>query len=140
MNGIWTGREIKYKVSCQRFLVLLSFLLAACSNSPACFREDVFCAGLVTDTLGIEDHGVNQDVWLGLQHSQSDDVVDEIAYIESVDTRDYQKNIEYFIEQGYDVIITSGIGLDDETLRMATVKPDTIFIGINQPQKDSPKT
>jgi basic membrane protein A len=98
----------------------------------------VFCAGLVTDTLGIDDHGVNQDAWLGLQQSQSEGVTDEVAYIESVDVRDYEKNIDYFMVQGYDVIITSGIGLEDETLRAATRKPDSVFIGINQPQKDPP--
>src|SRR5690242_10565431 len=119
-------------------LILTSFILVSCAKSPACFREDVFCAGLVTDTLGIDDHGLNQDAWLGLQESKLEGVTDQVAYIESVDTRDYEKNIDYFIVQGYDVIITSGIGLDDETLRAATLKPDSVFIGINQPQQNPP--
>jgi basic membrane protein A len=119
-------------------LILATLVLASCTRSPACFREDVFCAGLVTDTLGIDDHGVNQDAWLGLQQSQSDGITDTVSYIESVDTRDYEKNIDYFMVQGYDVIITSGIGLDDETRHAATRKPDSVFIGINQPQKDPP--
>jgi basic membrane protein A and related proteins len=119
-------------------LILATLVLASCTKSPACFREDVFCAGLVTDTLGIDDHGVNQDAWLGLQQSRSEGGTDEVSYIESVDVRDYEKNIDYFMVQGYDVIITSGIGLDDETLRAATRKPDSVFIGINQPQKDPP--
>lgn len=121
-----------------KFLIL-AFLLVSCGSSSNCFREEVFCAGLVTDTLGIDDHGPNQDAWLGLQQSKADEVADKIAYIESVDTRDYEKNIDYFMRQGYDVIITSGIGLDDETLQAATLNPDTVFIGINQPQSDSPK-
>ena len=78
-------------------LILATILLGSCTNSSDCFREDVFCAGLVTDTLGIDDHGVNQDAWLGLQQSKSEGVTDEVAYIESVDTRDYEKNIDYFI-------------------------------------------
>src|SRR5690349_2999719 len=97
-------------------LILATLALTSCTRSPACFREEVFCAGLVTDTLGIDDHGVNQDAWLGLQASRSEGVTDETAYIESVDARDYEKNIDYFMVQGYDVIITSGIGLEDETL------------------------
>ncbi len=112
--------------------------MSSCAGQPACFREDVFCAGLVTDTLGIDDHGVNQDAWLGLQQSKSEGVTDDVNYIESVDARDYEKNIDYFMVQGYDVIITSGIGLDDETLRAAMRKPDSVFIGINQPQEDPP--
>ena len=118
-------------------IVLLG--VTACMQSSACFREDVFCAGLVTDTLGIDDHGLNQDAWLGLEQSQSDRITDHVAYIESVDTRDYAKNIDYFIGQGYDVIITSGIGLEDETLQASMLNPDIVFIGINQPQTDFPK-
>jgi len=122
----------------KKIFIFITLLLSSCTNSSDCFREDVFCAGLVTDTLGIEDQGVNQDAWVGLQQLESEDLVNEIAYIESVDTRDYRKNIDFFIEQGYDVIITSGIGLDDETLRASILTPDSVFIGINQPQTDAP--
>lgn len=139
MNGIWIGQRIKYKVSRYTFLLLLTFLLVSCGNSSDCFREEVFCAGLVTDTLEVDDHGPNQDAWLGLGQSQSEKITHHVAYIESVDTRDYGKNIDYFIQQGYDVIITSGIGLDDQTLQAAILNPDTVFIGINQPQSESPK-
>ncbi len=118
--------------------VYFVFILSACTKSPACFRRDVFCAGLVTDTLGIKDHGVNQDAWLGLQQAKSDGIADEVGYIESVDVRDYQKNIDFFVKEGYDVIITSGVGLDEETLRAAKLTPDSVFIGINQPQEDVP--
>jgi basic membrane protein A and related proteins len=138
MNGIWIGRRNKYRVSRYTFLIL-AFLLVSCGSSSDCFREEVFCAGLVTDTLGIDDHGLNQDAWLGLEQSQSDKITDHVAYIESVDTRDYGKNVDYFIEQGYDVIITSGIGLDDETLQASILNPDIVFIGINQPQTEFPK-
>lgn len=126
----------------RRFCFSMAIVLlgsTACMQSPACFREDIFCAGLVTDTLGIDDHGLNQDAWQGLEQSKTDDVVDQIAYIESIDTRDYAKNIDYFIEQGYDVIITSGIGLDDETLQASILQPAIVFIGINQPQADHPQ-
>jgi basic membrane protein A len=104
-------------------------------KSSDCFREDVFCAGLVTDTLGIEDHGINQDSWLGLQNAKANGVVDQIAYIESVDTRDYEKNIAYFAEHGYDTIITAGIGLRDETQRGADLYKGVVFVGLNQPQE-----
>jgi basic membrane protein A len=129
-------------VQIRRFCFTVAIVVSgitACTRSPACFREDVFCAGLVTDTLGIDDHGLNQDAWLGLKQSQSDKVTNHVAYIESIDTRDYAKNIDYFIEQGYDVIITSGIGLDDETLQASILQPDIVFIGINQPQAEPPK-
>ena len=114
------------------FLAVVLFSVSACTQSPDCFREEVFCAALVTDTQGIHDFGVNQDTWTGLQHSQADGVTDHIAYIESVDARDYEKNLMYFAGAAYDVIVTSGIGLQDATLRSADLYPDSVFIGMEQ--------
>lgn len=111
--------------------------LSACAQSPDCFREDVFCAALVTDTRGVHDFGLNQDTWTGLQRSRAEGVVGQIAYIESVDTRDYDKNINFFVNGGYDMIITSGIGLREATLRRAELHPEIVFIGMNQPDEES---
>jgi basic membrane protein A len=97
----------------------------------------VFCAALVTDTRGLSDFGPNQDTWTGLQRSKAEGVANQIAYIESVDARDYEKNITFFVNSGYDVIVTSGIGLRDATLRNADLYPDFVFVGINQPDEDS---
>lgn len=114
-------------------LAIVCSALSACLQSPNCFREEIFCAALVTDTLGINDYGINQDAWLGLQESQAD----EIAYIESIDARDYQKNIDYFAKKGFDVIITSGMGLQDETLHSSDLYPDSVFVGLNQPFEEA---
>ncbi len=117
------------------FLAIL--LLAACTRSPDCFDDGIFCAAFVTDTLGVYDHGINQDAWAGLVNSKADGVVDQIDFIESVDTRDYGKNIEYFANNGFDVIITVGVGMHDETLHAADLFPDSVFIGINQAQQET---
>ena len=118
------------------FLMSFVFILSACLYSSDCSRQDVFCAALVTDTLGINDHGMNQDSWAGLEEAKLSGFVDRIEYIESVDTRDYEKNITYFADKGYDVIITIGIGLRDETLQAADLYPDSVFIGMNQPHEE----
>ena len=140
-------KKIKHKVhkgfslvtlrqsQCAAFVSFV-FMLFACQASPNCFDEDVFCAALVTDTLGTNDNGMNQEAWFGLQKSKENGITNQIAYIESVDTRDYQKNIAYFAEQGYNIIFTSGIGLQDETLQSADLYPDSVFVGINQPEED----
>jgi len=91
---------------------------------------------LVTDVQGINDHGMNQNTWVGLQEARANGNVDRAEYIESIDTRDYEKNIVYFAEKGYDVIITTGVGMRNETLRSADLKPDTVFIGMNQPYEE----
>jgi basic membrane protein A and related proteins len=117
------------------FVFILS--LSACAQSSDCFDEDVFCVGLMTDTLGIDDHGMNQDTWAGLEEAKANGLVDRAEYIESVDARDYVKNIAYFAEKGYDVIITVNPGLSDETLRSADLYPTSVFIGMNQPQEET---
>jgi len=119
------------------FVAFLMFILSACAQSSDCSRKDVFCAGLVTDVLGINDHGINQDTWAGLQKAKTNGDVDQVDYIESIDTRDYEKNIAYFAEHGYDVIITNGVGMRDETLRSADLYPDSAFVGMNQPQEET---
>ena len=106
--------------------------LTACSQSPGCFQEDVFCVGLVTDTRGLTDFGINQDTWAGLEQSHVDGVIDQVAWIESVNSKDHEKNIAFFVDSGYDVIVTSGIGLRDATFHSANLFPNSIFVGMNQ--------
>ncbi len=118
-------------------LAILLSGLAACGRSPDCFSEKVFCAGLVTNTSGIKDHGLNQHAWEGLQQALKDKTLDYAAYIESVDARDYGKNIQTFVQDGYDVIITVGPAMDDETLHAADAYPNPIFMGIDQPQRET---
>jgi len=119
------------------FLTMMAWALSACLSSSDCFRDDVFCAALVTDTLGIEDHGMNQDAWAGLQETKANGLADQVEYISSVDARDYLKNIAYFADRGFDLIYTSGISLDDETLQSADLYPDSTFVGLNQAFEES---
>jgi basic membrane protein A and related proteins len=113
------------------------FILTACAQASDCSQEDIFCVGLMTDTLGINDHGMNEETWAGLEEAKTNGLVDRVEYIESIDTRDYEKNIAYFAEKGYDVIVTVNPGLSDETLRSVDLYPTSVFIGMNQPQKEA---
>lgn len=121
-------------------LAIVMLGLPACTQSPDCFRKDVFCAALVTDTRGLNDYGINQDTWAGLEQSKTNGDADQIANIESVDKRDYEKNIAFFVNAGYDVIVTSGVGMQNATLHSADLypfdpaqgRPDSVFIGMNQ--------
>ncbi|MEW6286946.1 MAG: BMP family ABC transporter substrate-binding protein [Chloroflexota bacterium] len=118
--------------------LMLAMGISACSPQPDCRREEVFCAGLVTDTRGLNDFGLTQSTWAGLQRAQANGTADHIAYIESLDQRDYEKNIAFFAEEGYDVIVTAGAGLQNATLHSADLYPGTRFIGMNQPAEESP--
>lgn len=119
-------------------LVILAAALSACAPQPDCRREDIFCAALVTDTRGLNDFGLTQNAWAGLQRARASGIVNHIAYIESLDRRDYEKNLAFFAEEGYDVLITASAGLQDAALRSADLYPGARFIGMNQPVENPP--
>lgn len=119
------------------FLAIALMSLTACQQSPDCFREDIFCAALVTDTQGINDHGMNQHTWAGLEEAKANKLADRIEYIESVDSRDYEKNIVYFASQGFDMIITANPALRNKTLHTADLYPGSVFVGMNQAQTET---
>ena len=93
----------------------------------------MFCAGLVTG-FGPIDGGINQEAWLGLQDAKAGHLVDRIDAIETIDARDRAKNISTFAEDGYDVIITVGASISDETTAAAQKYTSLLFIGVEQPQ------
>jgi basic membrane protein A len=117
---------------CHKLLIVALLALASCAKLPDCSSEQVFCAALVTDTMGLDDHGMNQDVWAGLLQAKTDGLADQVEYIESVDARDYEKNIAYFAKRDFDVIVTVNPTMSDETLRLADLYPDSVFVGMNQ--------
>jgi len=117
------------------FIILfLVLIFSSCAPRPTdCARPDVFCVGLVTDFGSIDD-GINQQAWLGLQDAKAEGLADRIDYIETVDARDRTANIQTFIDDGYDVIITVGSSITNETIDAAQKNPKTKFIGVEQTQ------
>jgi basic membrane protein A len=113
--------------------------LAACAlPGRDCARPQVICVGLVTNTAGLDDHGMAASAWAGIQKAVQDGLVQQADVIESVDTRDYSKNIATFAGQGYDLIITSGQGMSDETLEQAILHPEVQFVGLDQDAPGDP--
>src|SRR5665648_653090 len=87
-------------------LVMASMVLSACQ--PAAAPADVkFKACEVTDTGGIDDKSFNATAWKGVE-----DAVKELSiegkYLESQEVADYEKNLNAFIEEKCDIIITVG--------------------------------
>jgi basic membrane protein A len=110
-------------------LVVLS-LLAACA--PAATEEPAgFKVGQVTDVGGIDDKSFNQTAWLGMQNAEADLGV-EVAYLESQQQTDYAVSLQEFIDQGYDMVVTVGYLLTEDTATFAAKYPDVYFAGIDQ--------
>lgn len=120
-------------------LSILTFLLAACNLPLAadCARPEIFCVGLVTAYGKVDDHGLNQSAWEGVARAQAEGLIHKADFIETVDARDGEKNIRWFVERDYDLIVTVGYALAESTRLAAEERPDAAFVGVDQPPGDS---
>jgi basic membrane protein A len=82
----------------------------------------------VTDTGGIDDRSFNQTAWKGVQDAIADGYATEDSdYLESTSATDYETNINSWIQEGCDLIITVGFLLGDATAAAAQANPDQYF-------------
>lgn len=114
-------------------------LLSACGGaSPTATQPPAakLKVGLVTDVGRLNDKSFNQSSWEGVQKAQQELGVD-VKPIETADPKDYDKNIQQFIADKYDVIVTVGFALGDATIKEAQANPTIKFIGVDQFQDPS---
>jgi len=84
--------------------------------------------GLVTDVGKLSDKSFNANAWQGVQDAQADSsLCVKAKVIESTQPTDYQKNMQLFIDQKYDMIVTVGFLLGDDTLAVAKANPTVKF-------------
>ena len=82
--------------------------------------------GLVTDVGGVNDKSFNQSAWEGVQKAAQQYGFD-VKFIESKQPTDYEKNIDQFATENYDVIITVGFLMGDATAAKAKQYPNIKF-------------
>ncbi len=118
-------------------LLIMAMALPACAPAAAdCKSEDVLCVGLVTDVGKIDDKSFNQSAWEGVKQAEKD-LGATVQYIETTDSKDYDKNISTFADEGYDVIVTVGFGMGDATIAAAAKYPEVDFVGVDQFQGET---
>ncbi len=96
---------------------------AAESPSPSAVA---FKACQVSDTGGIDDKSFNQNAWKGMQDAQAEFGI-EVKFLESRASTDYARNIQQFINEKCDIIITVGFLLGDDTKAAAEANPNVRF-------------
>ncbi len=99
-----------------------ALILSACGGEEAAG----FKACQITDTGGIDDRSFNQTVWDGFLRAE-EELGAEVKYLESTSEADYDPNIQAFIDEGCDVIVTVGFLLAEATERFAIANPDQAF-------------
>ncbi len=119
------------------FLLLVA--VSACgTDRRACTQPGTYCVGFVTSTARLDDHGLNASTWEGVQTALHDGTIQAADSIESVDARDYIKNLAYFAEHGYDLVISAGQGQTEATRAAAEKYPETHFLGLDETVPDAP--
>jgi basic membrane protein A len=85
-----------------------------------------FKACQVSDTGGIDDKGFNANAWKGMQDAAAALGV-EVKFLESKAETDYERNLQQFIDEKCDMIVTVGFLLGDATKKFAEANPLTEF-------------
>jgi basic membrane protein A len=105
---------------------------AACAKAPtpsaggASPSKVNFLGCQVTDTGGIDDRSFNATAWKGMEDAQKDLGV-QVKYLQSTTQNDYAPNINAFLQQKCNMIITVGFLLGDATKAAAKANPDENF-------------
>lgn len=86
----------------------------------------------VTDTGGIDDASFNATAWKGVEDAIAQLGVDG-TYLESQEQADYEINLNAFLDQGCDLIISVGFLLGDATFAAADANPDQNYAIVDYP-------
>jgi basic membrane protein A and related proteins len=118
-------------------LLGLALVAAACGDDDDSSTSDTteaeggaaasdFKGCQVTDTGGVDDRSFNQTAYEGLQRA-ADELGFEPSVLESQAESDFAPNIQSFIDQDCDLIVTVGFLLGGATADAATANPDRNF-------------
>jgi len=116
-------------------LIIASLALTACGGAaPAATEEpaeEPLKVGVVTDVGQLEDKSFNQASYEGAK-AAAEKVGGSFEVIVTQNISDYKQNIQTFVDQGFDVVVTVGFLIGTDTTIAAKENPDVKFIGVDQ--------
>ncbi len=107
---------------------------AAAGSAAASTSAKKLKIGLVTDVGSVNDKSFNQSSWEGVKQAEKD-LGSTVKFIETKDVKDYSTNLDQFIKESYDVIVTVGFAIGEATVAAAKANPNVKFIGVDQFQE-----
>jgi basic membrane protein A len=119
-------------------VMIAAMILSACGGGKSeadCAKSNVLCIGLVTDVGEVDDKSFNQSAWEAVQQAEKD-LGAIVNYVETKDAKDYEPNMQLFIDKGYDIVVTVGYALGTATADVAKANPNVKFIGVDQFQAE----
>jgi basic membrane lipoprotein Med (substrate-binding protein (PBP1-ABC) superfamily) len=118
-----TGALVEADIPAPGFCLTLP--AAGAEPAPAAASQ-IAKVGLVTDVGKVDDGTFNQYAYEGMMRAV-EALGLESSFIETAQPTDYEKNVEQFAQEGYDMIVTVGFMMGDTTLKMAEKYPDIKF-------------
>ncbi len=94
--------------------------------------------GLVTDVGTLDDRNFNQFSWEGALLGADIIGAPEPQSVITTQSSEYAANIQSFVDQAYDVVVTVGFALGEASLAAAEANPDVHFVGVDQFQGNDP--
>jgi basic membrane protein A len=112
--------------------MLAGVVLAVAACASAATPVPGLKIGLVTDVGTLNDKNFNQYSWEGTQDGASKIGAPAPQSAVSQVSADIAKNIQSFVDQKYDVIVTVGFAAGSDTIKAAKANKTTKFIGVDQ--------
>jgi basic membrane protein A and related proteins len=112
-------------------LIVASLALTACGGGGTPAVDEGLKIGIVTDVGQLEDKSFNQAAWEGGK-AAAENLGATFDVIVTRNISDYKQNIQTFVDQGFDVIVTVGFLIGTDTTLAAKENPDVKFIGVDQ--------
>ncbi|MGZ5422771.1 MAG: BMP family ABC transporter substrate-binding protein [Aeromicrobium sp.] len=108
-------------------LAILALIIPGCNPAgPAGLK-----IGLVTDVGTLNDKNFNQYSWEGAQDGATK-VGGTATSAVSTTSDDIGRNIQSFVDQKFDIIVTVGFAAGSDTIKAAHANPTIKFIGVDQ--------
>src|SRR5574341_1482722 len=98
---------------------------------PATEAPAALKVGVVTDVGQLEDKSFNQASYEGAK-AAAEKMGASFDVIVTQNISDYKQNIQTFVDQGFNVIVTVGFLIGTDTTNAAKENPDVKFIGVDQ--------
>jgi basic membrane protein A len=106
---------------------------AAATAAPSFAQMPNLKIGVVTDIGTLDDKGYNEFSFKGAQDGATAiGVTDPVPSIVPKDASEYAADIQQFVSQKFDVIVTVGFNLTTATVAAAHANPNIKFVGVDQ--------
>src|SRR6266852_9210583 len=109
-----------------------ALVLVACGGATPSATTSKWKIALMSATGTLQDHNFSQYSWEGAKKGAADIGANAPATVVPKDSTDYDKDIQNFVNAGYNLIVTVAFDEGTATTKAAKANPNVTFIGVDQ--------